>query len=243
VRAQALDLTTNAVRTTVGHVARLLETEELVHQLADLPGFDHGLTGSLAVAVLAPTFTDAVRLISLVAVDAERMNHHPDIDLRWRTVFFTLSTHSAGGVTQLDVELAHQILAAAKEIGGEVSATPERAELCVDAVDIDAVRPFWRAVLGYREHHTRLGTIELQDPNGRGPAVWFQQMGDVRRDRNRLHLDVYVPADQARGRVDAALEAGGVLVTDAHAPAWWVLADPEGNEACICTTEPEPRAA
>jgi 4a-hydroxytetrahydrobiopterin dehydratase len=236
-------LTSATRRTTVGHVARLLETEELVHQLADLPGVDHGLTGTLTLAVRAPSFTDAVRLVDLVAADAERMNHHPDIDLRWRTVYFTLSTHSAGGVTQLDIELAHQILAAAKQIGGEATDSPQRAELCVDAEDIEAVRPFWRAVLGYREHHTRLGTIELQDPAGRGPVVWFQQMEDPRRARNRLHLDVYVPVDEARGRVDAALDAGGRLVSDAHAPAWWVLCDAEGNEACVCTTDPEPRAA
>lgn len=224
-------------------MARLLETEELLHQLTDLPGVDHGMTGTLNLAVEAPSFAAAVRLIDLVAADAERMNHHPDIDLRWRTVFFTLSTHSAGGVTQLDVELAHQILAAAKEVGGTVAATPERVELCVDALDIESVRPFWAAVLGYREHRTRLGTIELQDPRGRGPAVWFQQMDSPRRDRNRLHIDVYVPVEQARARVDAALAAGGRLVSDVSAPAWWVLCDAEGNEACVCTTEPEPRAA
>lgn len=224
-------------------MARLLETEELLHQLSDLPGVDHGVTGSLTLAVQAPSFPDAVRLIDLVAVDAERMNHHPDVDLRWRTVYFTLSTHSAGGVTQLDVELAHQILAAAREIGGDVASVPERAELCIDALDIDAVRPFWCAVLGYREYRTRLGTVELQDPRGRGPAVWFQQMDVARPARNRLHLDVYVPADQARARVDDAIDAGGQLVTDVHAPAWWVLADAEGNEACVCTTEPEPEAA
>ena len=40
---------------------------------------------------------------------AEEMNHHPDMDIRWRTVTFSLATHSAGGVTQLDVELAHRI--------------------------------------------------------------------------------------------------------------------------------------
>ena len=47
-----------------------------------------------------------------VAADAEAMNHHPDIDIRWRTLHFTLSTHSEGGITQLDIELAHQIDAA-----------------------------------------------------------------------------------------------------------------------------------
>jgi len=53
-----------------------------------------------------------------VAIEAEEMNHHPDMDIRWRTVTFTLSTHSAGGVTQLDIELAHRIRMIAEELDG-----------------------------------------------------------------------------------------------------------------------------
>ena len=55
------------------------------------------------------------------------------------------------------------------------------------------------------------------------------------RGRNRIHLDVAVPHEQAEARVAAAVAAGGHLVTDAYAPKWWVLADAEGNEACIAT--------
>jgi 4a-hydroxytetrahydrobiopterin dehydratase len=73
------------------------------------------------------------------------------------------------------------------------------------------------------------------DPVGAGPAVWFQQMDAPRPQRNRIHLDVSVPAGQARPRIDAALAAGGRLINDQQAPAFWVLADPEGNEACIST--------
>jgi 4a-hydroxytetrahydrobiopterin dehydratase len=60
-------------------------------------------------------------------------------------------------------------------------------------------------------------------------------MGEPRPQRNRIHLDVSVPHDEARQRMDAALAAGGTLVYDAEAPAFWVLADPEGNEACVTT--------
>jgi 4a-hydroxytetrahydrobiopterin dehydratase len=52
-----------------------------------------------------------------VALEAEEMDHHPDIDIRWRTVTFVVSTHSEGGVTQLDVELAHRISQAAARLG------------------------------------------------------------------------------------------------------------------------------
>jgi 4a-hydroxytetrahydrobiopterin dehydratase len=54
--------------------------------------------------------------------------------------------------------------------------------------------------------------------------------------RNRIHIDVWVPHDQAEARIAAAITAGGHLVTDQYAPAWWVLADAEGNEACVATT-------
>ena len=60
-------------------------------------------------------------------------------------------------------------------------------------------------------------------------------MDAPRPQRNRLHVDVSVPHDEARARLEAALAAGGRLVTDDSAPAYWVLADPEGNEVCIST--------
>jgi 4a-hydroxytetrahydrobiopterin dehydratase len=60
-------------------------------------------------------------------------------------------------------------------------------------------------------------------------------MDAPRPQRNRIHIDVSVPHDQAQARLEAALAAGGRLLSDAEAPAFWVLADPEGNEACITT--------
>ncbi|MGZ5405831.1 MAG: VOC family protein, partial [Nocardioides sp.] len=51
----------------------------------------------------------------------------------------------------------------------------------------------------------------------------------------RIHIDVWVPHDQAEARVSAALAAGGRLVSDEPAPSWWILADPDGNEACVAT--------
>jgi 4a-hydroxytetrahydrobiopterin dehydratase len=94
--------------------------------------------------------------------------------------------------------------------------------------------PFWRAVLDYRERGDSPDE-DLVDPRGRGPSFWFQQMDAPRPQRNRIHVDVWVPHDQAEARVAAAIAAGGHLVTDEHAPSWWVLADAEGNEACVAT--------
>jgi len=77
----------------------------------------------------------------------------------------------------------------------------------------------------------------IRDPAGLGPAFWFQQMDAPRPQRNRIHLDVIVPHDEVDDRIAAAVAAGGTLVSDTAARAFWVLADPEGNEACLCTWE------
>jgi 4a-hydroxytetrahydrobiopterin dehydratase len=130
-----------------------------------------------------------------------------------------------------DVELARLVSGLAAEAGASAEPTAvQTCEIGIDALDIPAVRPFWAAVLGYQEVD---GAVV--DPAGRGPAVWFQQMDAPRPQRNRVHFDVIVPHDVAEQRVAAAVAAGGRLVSDAAARAFWVLADPEGNEACVCT--------
>jgi 4a-hydroxytetrahydrobiopterin dehydratase len=109
-------------------------------------------------------------------------------------------------------------------------------EIGIDALDAAAIRPFWRAVLGYVDEPGRSGPWDgLIDPLGQGPAVWFQRMDAPRPQRNRIHFDVSVPHDEAESRIGAALAAGGTLINDARAPAFWVLADAEGNEACVTT--------
>lgn len=91
-------------------------------------------------------------------------------------------------------------------------------------------------MLGYAALPGRDGTQDpLVDPAGQLPPVWFQQMDAPRPQRNRIHLDLTVAHDEAQTRVQAALAAGGVLVSDTRARAFWVLADPEGNEVCVCT--------
>jgi 4a-hydroxytetrahydrobiopterin dehydratase len=216
-----------------------LTDEELDSRLADLPGVHRDAATKLTIAVRAASFADAVRLVELVARDAEAMDHHPEVHMRLRTVTFVLTTNWERALTRLDVELARQILESARAVGAEVLPAPERVEIALDCVDADAVRPFWAAGLGYQE---RLGSrgVELQDPRGRGPVLWFQRMDPPRTGRGRFHLDVMVPDDVAQARVQAVLAAGGRLVSDEHAPSWWVLADREGNELCVCTRQPDP---
>ena len=73
----------------------------------------------------------------------------------------------------------------------------------------------------------------LVDPQFEGPTFWFQQLDAPRPQRNSIHIDLYLPEDQAEARIDAAVAAGGRIASDAHAPEWWTLADPEGNEVDV----------
>ena len=95
--------------------------------------------------------------------------------------------------------------------------------------------PFWRAVLGYKPRPDSPDE-DLIDPLDRGPAFWFESMNEPRPDGGgAIHVAIWLPYEQAEARVAAALAAGGRLVRDDFAPAWWTLADAAGNEADIAT--------
>ncbi|RAN98297.1 4a-hydroxytetrahydrobiopterin dehydratase [Micromonospora saelicesensis] len=154
----------------------------------------------------------------------EAQQQYLNIDLRNAGVTVTLSLR--------DIALARRISAAAKKL--DIPADPTAVQLInvtLDALVGAEVLPFWRALLGYRQ----IGDDYLFDPSRRGPGFGLQQMNAARPQRNRMHLDVAVPHDQAKARIAAALAAGGHLVSDAHAPMWWVLADAEDNEVCVAT--------
>lgn len=196
------------------------------------------LLGTLHATFATGTFANGLDLVRRVAAEAEEANHHPDVDLRYPSVHVALVSHDVGGLTERDVALAGRISAVADALGvNGVPGVSQALEVAIDALDIAAVLPFWRAVLGYEDEPPPAPDAPpaLRDPVGRAPAVWFQQMDAPRPQRNRIHLDVTVPHDVAESRVRAAVDAGGRLVSDAAAPAFWVLADAEGNEVCICT--------
>jgi len=89
-------------------MADLLDAGAVAEALATLDGWTGDTTALTRTAELA-SFPAAIAAVDRVAVVAEELDHHPDIDIRWRTLTFRLSTHSAGGVTQRDVELARRI--------------------------------------------------------------------------------------------------------------------------------------
>jgi 4a-hydroxytetrahydrobiopterin dehydratase len=182
------------------------------------------------------SFVTGARLVEAISELAYLDEHHPDVDLRYGgvTVRLITITEDSYGLSMRDVELARQISALAREL--DIPADPtavQNIQLSIDALVSPAVLPFWRAVLGYADRGD--SPEDLIDPRGRGPLVYFQQMDTPRAQRNRIHLDVWVPHDQADARIAAAVAAGGQVVTDEYAPSWTVLADTEGNEACVCT--------
>lgn len=204
------------------------------------------LLGAFCAYVPTVSFVDAVAVAG-AAVEAcgADADEHLALDLRSGRVDLTLQSRSAGQVTERDAELAAAVTAALTGRGYRVLARSDERhyghgiqllELAIDALDIPAIRPFWKAVLGYVDEPGRDGpTAALVDPLRRGPALWFQQMDEPRPQRNRIHFDLDLPHDEADARIAAALAAGGRLVSDASARAFWVLADLEGNEICICT--------
>ena len=176
------------------------------------------------------SFAAGLALVGAIGRLADAANHHPDVDLRSDGVTVRLKSGSDGRLSEGDVALARQISAAARELDAPIDLSGlQSIQVAIDALVIPDVLPFWRAVLGYRA----VGDADLVDPLFQGPPFWFQQMDAPRPQRNRIHIDVYVPHDQAEARVAAALAAGGHLVSDVNAPEWWTLADAEGNEVDV----------
>ncbi len=86
----------------------VLSDDEVDAAAATLNGWQRS-DGALRRSVTFPSFLDGIEAVRRVAELAERADHHPDIDIRWRTVTFSLVTHSEGGITDKDVQMAAQI--------------------------------------------------------------------------------------------------------------------------------------
>jgi 4a-hydroxytetrahydrobiopterin dehydratase len=203
-------------------------------QFHDAAGVDDWrVLWSVAFAVFRTgDFATGLKLTEAIGRLANAAGHNPDLNLRSRVLEVRLITKQHWSLTDLDLTLTRQISAAAKELG--VRADPDHTrtwEFVIDALEVDKVRRFWCAVLGYN----MVGDSDIGDPDDLYPPVYVQQMDQMRIGRNRIHIDVGVPHDQAEARVAAALAAGGTLVTDRFAPMHWTLADPEGNEVDLAT--------
>ena len=142
--------------------------------------------------------------------------------------------HEVEWVTERDLDLARRISAVAAEHG----ARPDTAgivnvELALDTAHEERLAPFWSALLTGGQAARGRGTIgnDVRDGDGRVPYLWFQETEDHETPRQRFHLDVFVPGEHAKQRITAALDAGGVVVSEED--GFTVLADPDGNKACV----------
>lgn len=96
--------------------ATLLDAAQIAHRLASLHAGWTGSTDKLSRSIEFADFPTAVEFVNRLAPRCEELNHHPDLAIRWRWVEVELSTHSAGGVTELDVQLAEIVDEVAAEL-------------------------------------------------------------------------------------------------------------------------------
>ena len=185
------------------------------------------------------SFAESARFVQAISELQGVEDHSPGVDVRHDgvTVHMITYTDDYFGPSRHDVELARQISATARKLGLAADPSAVQSLLIIPgATDIAKVIPFWRAVLGY-EPRRDSPNEDLVDPHDRGPAFWFESMDEPRPDGGgAIHVAVWVPNEQAEARVAAALAAGGRMVRDDFAPAWWTLSDAAGNEADIATT-------
>ena len=199
------------------------------------------ITGSLKARFHTPDFATGLRLANLIGESAERWDHHPDVNITYRDVVVTLVSHDVGGITSRDLRMARLIgeHAAALGLSHDVSGLTQ-LEPGLDTSNGAAVAPFYAALLG-----TELTRGEPADPSGQTPTLWWQEAPEGEEENRaalppsdheqRWHFDVWVAEEEGPARVQAALEAGGRLVSEAQAPSYWVLEDPDGNRHCVCT--------
>lgn len=192
------------------------------------------LAQALHARFLTRDFTTGLALVSAIGDLAEETDHHPDITLSYPHVDVKLMSHDASDVTERDVGLARRIsdLAQSRGILADPAA-PAVVELALDTADVPGIGPFWAALL--TGDAAALHGDDVADPTGRVPLLWFQHTDPHGPPRQRFHLDVWLPHDAAEARIAAAVAAGGTVVDDAEAPSFTVLADTDGNRACVCT--------
>jgi len=202
---------------------------------ADLPDWRFFLD-KLHARFTTGSFTAGLALVTAITDAAEAADHHPDVVLTYPMVEITLSSHDVDGVTSRDLDLARTISALAADQGvASAPAKVQTLELALDVPSAEAVQPFWAAVLGYDdlEREPAVG-----DPTGINNSLWFQTAPEATGEvQQRFHLDIVVPREVAEDRVEAALAAGGTLVSTDEVPAFWVLADAHGNKVCVCTAD------
>ena len=219
--------------------------------LADWRKLGQGLHARFVVG----EFGAGVRFVAAVGEAGDALGQHPRVTMGDGYVDLKLLSddavyrdgagveHVVEWVTEADVELARRI----SEIAAEQAVKPDPAsitavELALDTAHAAAIAPVWAALLTGSTEARGRGTIgdDVRDATGRVPILWFQDTDEHETPRQRFHIDVQVPYDVAEQRIAAAVAAGAVIVDDSRAPWTTVLADQDGNKACVGTMQPAP---
>jgi 4a-hydroxytetrahydrobiopterin dehydratase len=185
------------------------------------------LHGGATAAFVVGSMTDAVSLAEVIAAvpgleDAGAILTiaGPRLTVRLTRDIWRLETHH--------IDLARAVSTVARANGATADrASVQEVQLAMAAKPDAIDKPFWAAVLGY----TPLADDNVVDPLGHGSTVWMQELDADKPLRHAMHVDVSVPRDQARARLDAALAAGGRIVTESN--EHWTLSDRAGNRVCI----------
>ena len=201
---------------------------------------------------LVGDFAAGARFVGAIAEAGDAVRHHPRVTLDGGRVDLKLisddaiytddegTEHTVEWVTQRDVDLARKV----SEIAAEQSVRADPGsittiELALDTAHAATIAPMWAAILtGSTDAHGR-GTIgqDVRDDSGRVPILWFQDTDEHETPRQRFHLDVWVAPEVADQRIAAAVAAGGTVADDSQAPSYTVIADQDGNKACVCTSQ------
>ncbi|NUQ33106.1 MAG: VOC family protein [Dermatophilaceae bacterium] len=158
-------------------------------------------------------------------VELAPVGYGPDLELRAAGVTVRLpSSWDAGGLPGAAAGLAASVSEVAGQLGLEADVSHlQSIQIAIDG-EMGAV-PFWQAVTGYEQ----VADADIIDPLRRGPGVWNQAVNDGREAPARIHVDLSTSAAEVARRMEAAVQAGGRVVDDSHAPHWFTLADPSGN--------------
>lgn len=171
----------------------------------------------------ASSLAEGSRLLPAILEAGDAHAIEADVDLRREAVVVRIPYHGVISIPTGAAAFARRVSEAAAALG--LVAAPEliqTVDIMVAQSGVDT-RPFWAAALGYE----LLGETDAVDPLRRGPSLSFMDI--ERAGRGRTHIDVSVPADRARERVEAALAAGGRLADDTRVPMWWTIASPDNH--------------
>ncbi|WP_374929476.1 VOC family protein [Kytococcus sedentarius] len=211
------------------------------------------LAQGLHTRYVVPDFAAGARFITAVAAVSNEVGHHPTVSMGEAHVDLRLTSsdaiyreddsteHVVEWVTERDVDLARRISGVAAEQG--LVADPTAAvdfELGLETANPERVAPVWAALLTGDAASQGRGTPgeEIRDATRRTPNLWFDGLDEGRgtdsdAPAQRFHLEVYVAAEVAQERIDAAVAAGGTVVDDSE-PGLTVIADPDGNRGVLC---------